>query len=297
MTAPAGARFVPHLLLTTMIAIWGGSYAVVKVALDGLPPFLVVALRFWLAVLCLLPFLRRGLREQLRATRGPGLLAGVALALGYLMQTAGMTETSASMAGFLAGLIVPLVGIGGFVWFRARFGALSLCGLLLGIAGMTLLCWPHGGDGPRDTAYGIVLQIGSSTSYAAHILLLSRYGRGAPTLAFCLWQLLLVSVAGTVAAALHGDLSITRLAAIDWNGSLLFAIAYLGVLATALGIGVQARVQHRIPAVHIALLFALQPLFAAVIAWASLGDRMQTLHFAGGCTIVLGVLVSGLDRQ
>lgn len=297
MTASAGARFVPHLLLTAMIAIWGGSYAVVKVALTSLPPFLVVATRFWLAVLCLLPFLRGGVAAQLRATVGPGLLAGCALASGYLLQTAGMNETSASMGGFLAGLIVPLVGLGGFVWFRARFGLLSVAGLLLSVAGMTLLCWPDGGEGPRDSAYGIVLQIGSSTSYAAHILLLSRYGRGAPTVPFCLWQLLLVSVAATLAAALHGDLAAARTGAIDWTTELVFAVLYLGVFATALGIGVQARVQHRIPAVHVALLFALQPLFAAFVAWITLGDRLTMLQLAGGLTIVGAVLLSSLERQ
>jgi drug/metabolite transporter (DMT)-like permease len=297
MTAPTGARYTPHLLLTAMIAIWGGSYAVVKTALDGLPPFLVVALRFWLSVVCLLPFVRAGLVAELRATRRPGLLAGAALAIGYLLQTAGMNETSASMGGFLAGLIVPLVGLGGFLFFRARFGALAVTGFLLGLGGMVLLCWPHGGDARPDTACGIVLQIGSSISYAAHILLLSRFGRGAPVVAFCLWQLVFVSIAGTLAAAVAGDLDAGRLAAIDVNATLVGAIAYLGVLATALGIGVQAKVQHRIPPVHVALLFALQPLFAALVAWLTIGDRLQTMQLAGGITIFGAVLLTSLDRQ
>ncbi|MBX3464383.1 MAG: DMT family transporter [Planctomycetes bacterium] len=299
MPPPAGRRFVPHLLLVAMIAIWGASYAVVKVALAALPPFLVVALRFWLAVLCLLPFVGRGLMADLRRTRGPGLLAGAALVCGYLLQTIGMNETSASMGGFLSGLIVLLTGVGGFVFFRARFGALSVFGFLLGLAGIVLLCWPGGADadGPRDTARGIALQIGSSTSYAAHILLLSRFGRDAPPLALCLWQLLVVAVASTLAAGLAGDLAAGRLAGIDWDGGLVAAVAYLGVLATALGIAVQGKVQHRIPPVHVALLFTLQPLFAALVAWAALGDRMGGMQLAGGGAIVLGVLVTSLDRR
>jgi drug/metabolite transporter (DMT)-like permease len=296
MTAP-GARYTPHLLLTAMIAIWGGSYAAVKVALDALPPFLVIALRFWIAVLCLLPFLRRSIGSELRATLRPGLYAGLVLTLGYLLQTVGMNETSASMGGFLAGLIVLLVGLGGFLFFRAPFGRLSVTGFVVGLAGMLLLCWPAG-DGPgTDTTRGILLQIGSATAYAVHILLVSRYGRGAPVMAFCLWQLVLVAVVSSLAGVLVGDFAGGRVAGIDWTGSLLFSVAYLGVLATALGIAVQARVQYQIPPVHVALLFATQPLFAALVAWATIGDRLGAMQLAGGVTIVVAVLLTSLDRQ
>ncbi|MBL9078250.1 MAG: DMT family transporter [Planctomycetes bacterium] len=300
MSEPAGARYVPHLLLTAMIAIWGGSYAVVKVALESLPPFAVVALRFWLAVACVLPFVRPGFGAELRAAARPGLLAGALLALGYLLQTLGMNETSASMGGFLSGLIVLLAGVGGFVFFRARFGALSVLGFVLGLAGMALLCWP--GEVPAgtpvvDTPRGILLQIGSSTAYAAHILLLSRFGRTVPPLAFCSWQLLVTAVVATAVGTSTGELTAARLAATAWTPGLIAALVYLGALANTLGIAVQGRVQHRIPPVHVALLFTTQPLFAALVAWLALGDRMGPMQLAGGLTIVLGVLASSLDRR
>jgi hypothetical protein len=47
MNASAGSRYAPHLVLTILIAIWGGSFAVVKVALGSLSPFALVAVRFW----------------------------------------------------------------------------------------------------------------------------------------------------------------------------------------------------------------------------------------------------------
>lgn len=300
MSEPAGARYVPHLLLTAMIAIWGGSYAVVKVALATLPPLVVVPLRFWIAVLCVLPFVRRGFGADLRAAAGPGVAAGVLLATGYLLQTFGMNETTASMGGFLSGLIVLLAGIGGFVLFRQRFGALSAIGFLLGLAGMVLLCWPGGaapGEAVQDTPRGILLQVGSSTSYAAHILLLSRFGRTVPALAFCTWQLVVTAIAATAAGLYSGDLDVGRLGDVAWTPGLVLALLYLGALANTLGIAVQGKVQHRIPPMHVALLFTTQPLFAALVAWLALGDRMGAMQLAGGITIVAGVLLTSLDRQ
>ena len=299
MTASAGAaRFTPHLLLLAMIAIWGGSYAAVKIALGSLCPFVVIALRFWIAVPCLLPFLRGPVLADLRRSAGPGIGAGAVLGLGYLLQTVGMNETSASMGGFLAGLIVLLVAVGGFVLFRARFGLLSAVGLLLGLLGLLLLCWP-GADpatGPADTTRGILLQVASSTSYAGHILLLSRFGRSMPAVPFCLWQLVVVSIAATVAAAIDGSWAAAGVEQVEWTPRLVFVIAYLGLLSTALGIGVQTSVQHKIPPTHVALLFAMQPMFAALIGWAALGDQLGGMQLLGGAVIVTGVVVTSLER-
>ena len=297
MSAPSAARFAPHALLAAMIAIWGGSYAVVKVSLASLSPYVVITLRFWIAVLCLLPFLRRGALDDLRRTAGPGLAAGLALATGYLLQTVGMQETSASMGGFLAGLIVLLVAVGGFLLFHQKLGPRALVGLLLGLCGMALLCWPSGDPaGQQDTLRGILLQVASSTSYAGHILLLSRYGKGAPVAAFCLWQLTFVAIAATVAALLHGGWAAENVATVEWTPQLIGSIAYLGLLATALGIGVQSLVQHKIPPTHVALLFSLQPLFAALFGWLCLGDQMGSMQMLGGGVIVAGVVLTSLDK-
>lgn len=297
MSAPGAARFAPHLWMAAMIAIWGASYAVVKQSLAALAPFPVIALRFWLAVLCLLPFARTGFVADLARSRGPGLAAGAVLALGYLLQTLGMKGTSASMGGFLAGLIVPLVAVGGSLWFGTRLGPRAWLGLLCAAIGISLLCWTGGGAGGAvDTPLGIGLQLGSSTSYALHVLLLSRYGKNAPTVAFCLWQLVVVAIAATIAALWQGQLPADGLREVAWTPWLCFLIGYLGVLATALGIGVQSLLQHRVPPTHLALLFALQPLFAALIGWATMGDSLSALQLLGGGVIVLGVVLTSLDR-
>jgi drug/metabolite transporter (DMT)-like permease len=47
---------------------------------------------------------------------------------------------------------------------------------------------------------------------------------------------------------------------------------------------------------HVALLFALQPLFAALAGWALQGDRLGAVQWFGGALIVAGVIVTSLDR-
>jgi drug/metabolite transporter (DMT)-like permease len=293
------ARYTPHLLLVVLIMIWSGSFVVSKVGLATLTPFGLVTVRFWLAVLCVAPFaLRAGAGEHLRAALRPGLIAGAALASGYLLQMVGMTETSAAMGGLLAGLMVPIVAVGGFLFLGARVGGAGIAGLLLAIAGMVAICWPSEGpaDGPKDTLFGILLQVGSSASYATHVLLLSRFGQRMPVAAFTLVQMVTVASAATIAMLVSGRFAATSDGAIAWNGSLLATLAYLGILSTAVAIGIQAKVQHRIPPAHVALLFTLQPLFAALCGWLALGDHLGAMQLLGGGLIVLGVVVTSLDR-
>ncbi len=293
------ARFLPHLLLVVLIMIWSGSFVVSKIGLTTLTPFGLVTVRFWLAALCVVPFaLRAGASASLRTALGPGLVAGAALASGYLLQMVGMTETSAAMGGLLAGLMVPIVAVGGFLFLGARVGGAGIAGLLLAIAGMVAICWPSEGpaDGPKDTLFGILLQVGSSASYATHVLLLSRFGQRMPVAAFTLVQMVVVASAATVAMLVTGRFAATADGAVAWDGSLLATLAYLGILSTAVAIGIQAKVQHRIPPAHVALLFTLQPLFAALCGWLALGDHLGAMQLLGGGLIVLGVVVTSLDR-
>jgi drug/metabolite transporter (DMT)-like permease len=292
---PTG-RYVPHLVLTGLIAIWSLSFVVSKLAMRSLSPEGLVAARFWLALLCVVPFLGRTVATDMARAFGPGIVAGAALALGYVLQMKGMNETSAATGGLLAGLIVPLVGLGGFLFFRARLTTPAVAGLVLAFAGIAAICWP-GGDGAagQDTLRGILLQVGSSTSYAGHVLLLTRFGRSTPIAGLTTWQLLVVAAAGTILASDQGWAA-AGVPTIVWDTELLLLVAYLGVFASALGIGVQAMVQHRIPPTHLALLFALQPLFAALCGFLLLDDRLGPAQFAGGALIIAGVVVTSRER-
>lgn len=291
MATPGGRSYVPHLLLGAMILIWGGSYAVVKAVLADLPPFTVIAIRFWIATACLLPFAWFGPPGGLRRTLKVGLLTGLALGLGYNLQTFGMQQTSASTAGFLAGMIVPGVAIGGWLFFGARFGRWSTLGLCCAVAGTTMLCTPD--PGSTDTPLGIALQLGATLSYIAHILLLSRFGSSLPTGAFCTWQMLVTALLATACLPFEAELS--GRGAGSWDFDTVWLMAYLALLASALGVGVQSRVQHRIPPLHLAILFALQPLFAALIGWLALAEQLTTLQLLGGAAIVGGVVLTSLE--
>lgn len=302
MPSPSGKSYVPYALMTSLIAIWAGSFVVAKFAMQSVTPFALVASRFLLGALCVLPFFLRTTKLQRAGTVGPGLLAGLVLAIPYFLQMYGVRETTASMGGFVTGLIVLLVAVGGHFFLGSRIGKLAVLGLGLGLAGIIVLCLT-GDSGPpepfavqHNTVRGILLQVGSAIGFAAHILLLSHFGKKLAVAPFTFWQLAFTGALATAGTFLVSGIGVDG-ATVAWTTGLVLGVAYLGVLATGVAIGVQATVQHRIPPTHVALLFALQPLFAAIAGWAFQNDRLEPMQWFGGALIVAGVVVASRDRQ
>ncbi len=301
-----GKSFVPHALMVTLIAIWAGSFVVAKIGLESVTPFALVASRFFLGALCILPFFLRTTREQRRGTFRPGLLAGLVLAVPYFLQMYGVRETTASMGGFVTGLIVLLVAVGGHFCFGSKIGKLAVVGLALGLVGIVVLCMSGDPDPgsqvamqdvvTQNTVRGILLQVGSAIGFACHILLLSHYGSRLAVAPFTFWQLGFTGGLAAIGTVLISGVSVDATPVV-WDTSMLLVLGYLGVLATGLAIGVQAKVQHRIAPAHLALLFALQPLFAAIAGWAFQNDKLESMQWVGGGLIVAGVVVASRDRQ
>ncbi|MEZ5965216.1 MAG: DMT family transporter [Planctomycetota bacterium] len=291
----------PPAVLLLLVATWGVSYVAVKDALASLPPSALVAQRFWLAAATLAPVLvRGGAGRDLRAAAGLGCAGGALLALGFVLQGFGMRETSAAMGGFVAGLIPLLVAGGGWLFLGARVGRRGALGLALGGGGLLCLVWP-GASAPgevRDTLRGVLLQVGAAVGFASHVLLLSRFGRRVPALAFCLWQVVVTALVATVLAASEGAdaaLAGSTVAAVGARW-LPFDLLFLGVLATGLAIPAQVRVQPLVAPMHVALLFATQPLFAALAGVLVRHETLRPVQAIGGAAIVAGIVVAALDR-
>ena len=100
-----------ELLMASVTLAWGSSYLLMKVGLNGIGPFNLIALRFGIAFVCmLLAFLPRfqGLTWQ---TCWKGLLMGAILFLIFTGMVCGVDHTTASTAGFLTSTTVVLVPV------------------------------------------------------------------------------------------------------------------------------------------------------------------------------------------
>jgi drug/metabolite transporter (DMT)-like permease len=215
-----------------------------------------------------------------------GLVLGLFLFLGFALQTVGLVSTTPSRSAFITGLYVVLVPVLGLVLFRRVPRVPSVVGVTLAAVGMHYLTGVEVGT-DEGLSTGDWLTLGCAVAYAFHILLTERYApkSGATALvAVQLWVVALLSALCLPFTEVH----------VEWTSSLLGAVAVCGLLASALAITVQTWAQARTTAVRAALIYATEPVFAAVYSVALGYETLGTREWVGGSFIVAGVLVAEL---
>ena len=272
-------RAKAEALLLLITLIWGSTFVVVKGALADAPPLAFIALRFSLAGTLLFVLVARGRLD--REALGPGLVLGVFLSAGYLCQTTGLLYTTASKSAFITGFSVILVPV--ILVFRgARLRPAAAAGAVLGLAGLYFLVMPAGLEGVNR---GDVLTLIASVSFAFHIVLVGHYAR-LSFLHLVPVQVLLVGLVALSASPLAGGLTLR------WSTRLAVALAITSVLATAFAFSVQSWAQQYTPAAHTALIFALEPLFAAIASRLVVSEHLGGKVLQGAVLILSGMVVS-----
>jgi drug/metabolite transporter (DMT)-like permease len=264
--------------LVAVTAVWGVTFVQVKdaVAIYPLLPFL--ALRFAIASVTLSPGAGR-VRSLGRAGLGAAALAGGLLAVGYVLQTFGLQRTSVSSAGFVTGMYVVLTPLIALVLFRLRVGATAWVGVAVATGGLAMLAGVHGGS-----AGGDLLVLAAAAVYSLQIVLMERYAPRYDAIAFTLVEMV-VAFAGLSLAAIPT-------AAVPHGWTVWGALLVTGIFASALGFLVQTWAQRQTSATRTALVFTLEPVWAAIFGYTLAGDRLGALGWSGCAVIMVGIVLA-----
>jgi drug/metabolite transporter (DMT)-like permease len=265
------------LLLVT--AIWGVTFVQVKDAVEIYPLFAFLAVRFAIATVSLAPFTSGRFRGFDRRGVVAGFCLGGLLALGYALQTAGLSRTTVSSTGFITGLCVVLTPIIAYLLFRDHIPGAVWVGVGLSTFGLAMLFGIQAGS-----AAGDLLVLGGAIAYALQIVLLERYAPHYDPVAFTLVEMLAAFSGFTAIALARGELSVPH----GWTvwGALLVT----GIFASAFAFLVQTWAQRELSATRTALTFAAEPVFAGLFGFLLAGDRLGALGWAG-CALILAAIV------
>ncbi len=273
-------RVKAEALLLLITLIWGATFVIVKGALNDASPLAFIAVRFLAAGILLFALVAHGRVD--REALVPGVVLGAFLGAAYLCQTTGLVYTTASKSAFITGFSVILVPV--IVVFRgSRLRAAAAAGALLGLAGLYCLVMPAG---PEDVNRGDVLTLIASASFAFHIVLVGHYTRRVSFLHLVPVQVLAVGLIALLASPWASQV------ALRWTPRLVLALAITSILATGLAFTVQNWAQQYTAPAHTALIFALEPLFAAVVSRLVSGERLGGRVLLGSALVLSGMLVS-----
>jgi drug/metabolite transporter (DMT)-like permease len=228
--------------------------------------------RFVIAAIALSPFVRVD-----RKTWRYGIEMSTWLFAGYATQAVALRYTSVNRCAFITGtyvVFVPLLaaiaghGVRPSVWTAA----------IMAICGCGLLCGEGGGPNVGD-----FWSLATAMTWAVYIFRLEAVAARFKPLPLAISQIVPVAVFSGIwsATAPH------HVVEFHWP-----ALIYLGVAATAATTWLQAVAQQVVPAPQTAVIFTLEPVFAAGFGFVMLGERLAVRGIIGAALVIAAAIVS-----
>jgi drug/metabolite transporter (DMT)-like permease len=280
------------ILLAVLAALWGASYAFIKVALDEVSPAFLVVVRVALGALVLAPVaLARGALGP--AGRHLPWLAFVAVAqvdIPFLLIAVGEQSIPSSLAGILvasAGMFTALLAVG--LLPGDRLSRTGLSGVLCALVGVTLLFGVDLGGGGTDAIVGGLLVLLASVGYAVGSLAAKRHLAEVPPIGVAAGIMLI----GTVLLAPVVPFSLPDAApgADTWG-----ALAVLGAGGTGLAFLIFFTLNAEIGPSRASIVSYVAPVFSVVYGVALLDEGFSIGTAAGLVLILLGSWTAANDR-
>ena len=296
-------RFVAQVGLVLTTLAWGATFVLVKDSLEYAKPFTFIFFRFIIATLAILPFIflnkKRNFFNRINNSEiGFGLICGLLLFIGYAFQNFGLEITIPSKSAFITSisvLIVPII----LVFYKNEITTPRLwISILIVILGLYLLIDPGSGVEQSNEKYGKdaflpnlgdMLTFGCAIFFAMHIIAQSDAVKNKINLIrFFIIQCLSVSLFSGLCALIINE------PAIPWEhpqiNILYWSLIINGMIATTFAIFVMIWAQKILSAGETAVIFSLEPIFAALFSIFMGVESFGVLQWTGGIIVVLSVI-------
>ncbi len=289
------------LALLAVTFMWGLTFVWMKQATNASGRLLgdasllgstwFIALRFALAALFLVPFPQCWRDWNKDVWKGATLLGGILLA-GFLLQMAGLEGVSPAVSAFLTSLYVVFTAL--LVTIRTRRRPTIW---LLGGVAMATLGGAYIGGPPRLT-FGTAewLTVGCAFLFAVHILLTDALTKRHAAMPITLLSFVVVAIGAGITLAMQlaraeqGTFSILRTLTIERD--FLVPLLCSSLFATTLALTLMNVYQRRLDPIRAAILYALEPVWAALVALQLGMGSMNRWLLLGGSALLLGNLIA-----
>jgi drug/metabolite transporter (DMT)-like permease len=275
-----------------LIALWGSTWAAIKVGIDAVPPF-VFAFERAVAVSIILIALSLAMRHPFPRDRRV-ILAAVVV---------GIFNTGSSWAiifwseQYVPSGLVSVFGASSPIWTALlahflvrgdRLSPMKVLGLVLGIAGIGVLVGAPDMSGRPEVLTASVLLTLMPITWAVGAVLQARVLRqGSP--------LPLVAIGSTAGSLVLLPLAVAQSGeAAHWDVGAALAFGYLVVFGSCVGLVLQMWLTRRLRPTTMTLAQVVIPAQALLIGAVALGENITWRMLAGAALVVVAVALNAL---
>jgi drug/metabolite transporter (DMT)-like permease len=276
-------------------AIWGGMYVVSDIVLRTIPPFTLLTIRLFIAVVLLGILVRRSgaafpKGRTLASVLAIGLIGfGISLGAQFVgtdFSTAvnGALITSASPAFIL--LFASLV-------LRERITARRLAAVMLATVGVIVIVDLSQIDFGSEYFVGNLSLALAALTWGLYSVLVRRASSSVDTLTFSF----LAPLGGLILTIPAAAVELNARPVGDITFETVLGILYLGIVSTAVAMFLWNRAFALVDASVASLFFFAQPLVGTLLGVLLLGQQMNVNLWIGSILISAGVLLSLLRQK
>lgn len=268
------------LALLLVAGLWGGSYLAAKVLTEHAPVIAVLAIRFSITTLVLIPIWALMKQPINRSTVALGLGLGSVQALILYLETTGVARTSATNAGLIISLCIVftpiLESIASKKWLPRSF----FIATVISVVGVALLVSDNGFAAP---SLGDWLMFGAAVVRSVHVTSMGHLtkGKNYSSVTITFMQSLACAV---LFLAFSGDRTLDAINSFEksqWLGML-----YLSLLAGAFAFLLTLWGIRKTSSSRASLLLGTEPVWAVVVGLTLGGEKLALLGFIGAILIV-----------
>lgn len=291
------------LAFASLYIVWGSTFLAALIGLDGLPPYLMISLRFLVAGLILYGWSKwKGESNPDFSTVKAHGFSGILMLVGG---TGSVVWGEQYIPSGLAAIIVAALPIWFILLDRAQWktyfqNKLIVTGIVLGFAGIIyLFAFQQSGGGRASSSrhlqlFSIVLITAGSISWAAGSLYSRNIRSASSTTMTVSLQLLAAGLFSLLLSAILGELH-----GFSWNqvpvkawlallymllmGSVVTYVAYIWLLTIR-------------PAVQVGTYAYVNPVIAVLLGWAFAGEQITGRQLISLLAILSGVLLINLPK-
>lgn len=284
------------ILAIGVLAMSSASILIRWALADGAPPLVIAAYRLTTASIALTApairqqawkdYTRLGVRLIAMLT-----LSGALLCLHFATWVTSLAHTSVVSSVVLVTTTPLWIGLAAPIVLRERTSRLTWVGILLAIAGGTVIGLAEGGGTSSSAGWGNLLALLGAIFGAGYLMI----GRGVrerlPLISYLWW------VYGTAAVLLVG---LSLLKGLPLTGYLPATVAYmvaLGLLPQLVGHSAANYALRQLSASFVAVVILGEPIGSTLLAILLLGEWPQPLQVVGGALTLMGIVLASLAEN
>jgi drug/metabolite transporter (DMT)-like permease len=292
-----GRKYTAELMLVLVTMFWGGTFVIVKESLSDISPMFFIALRFSIAVVLVLPFIFKYKHQFTKQAVWGGSLLGVLVFIGFATQTAGLQYTTATKSAFITSTSVVMVPLLQVLIEKRRPANGSIIGIVLVFVGILFLS--SGGnsiltflsDLGANFNLGDFLTLICAVSYAVYIVYLDVTSKANSFWPIFIMQMFVTAILSFIFAMIFNAAGIEHLKLIITK-NLIFGLGYTAIITTLLTTAILIKYQKALPPAKAGIIYSLEPLFASIIAFFVLSEKISNFGLIGSVLIFLGLITS-----